>query len=223
MSSEREVITANDVGTIEVHAVASMSSAASMGGKPNAKKINEAMSAAVLKACEDGYSISDPDHVPKIKEYMMKAREAAVLAIRNGALLLLVLLGTTFSAEAQSLTTVFQLRVYAEGATSPVTTYDIPVANVQCGQSKVAAPATVYNPRVVRWDDELNPTGMDCVWNDPGTGPLLGLPLSTTIVYRARIVATDPIGTSPESAPSNPFSRRGLPAAPTGLRLTPGQ
>lgn len=128
------------------------------------------------------------------------------------------------SADAQSLTTVYQLRVYAEGASSPVTTYDIPIANVRCGQSKVAAPTTtVYNPIRARWDDELNPTVSDCVWDDPGTGPLLGLPLSTTIVYRARLVAIDPIGSSPESAPSNPFSRRGAPAAPTGLRLTPGQ
>ena len=133
----------------------------------------------------------------------------------------LVLLAS--SASAQSLTTVFQLRIYAEGASSPVTTYDIPVADVQCGQPKVTPGATVYNPSRARWDDELNPTGMDCVWTDTGSGPLLGLPLSTTIVYRARLVAIDPIGTSPESAPSNPFTRRGLPAAPTGLRLTPGQ
>ena len=127
------------------------------------------------------------------------------------------------SADAQSLTTVYQLRVYAEGASSPVTTYDIPAADVQHGQPKVTPGATVYNPRQIRWDDELNPTGMDSVWTDSGTGPLLALPLSTTIVYRARLVAIDPIGTSPESAPSNPFTRRGLPAAPTGLRLTPGQ
>lgn len=146
---------------------------------------------------------------------------------KNPALIPLLLLAAlalpASSADAQSLTTVYQLRVYAEGASSPVTTYDIPAADVQHGQPKVTAPATVYNPRQIRWDDELNPTGMDSVWTDSGTGPLLALPLSTTIVYRARLVAIDPIGTSPESAPSNPFTRRGLPAAPTGLRLTPGQ
>lgn len=127
------------------------------------------------------------------------------------------------SADAQSLTTVYQVRIYLDGGSSPVTTYDIPVQNVRCGQPKVAAAATVYNPTVIRWDDELNPTGHDCTWTDTGTGPLFALPVSLTNVYRARLVAIDPIGSSPESALSNPFTRRGLPAAPTGLRLGAGQ
>lgn len=138
--------------------------------------------------------------------------------------LLLLLALPVSSASAQSLTTVFQVRVYLDGGASPVTTYDIPVQNVQCGQPKVAGPGGVsYNPVGLRWDDELNPTGHDCLWMDPGTGPLFALPVSLTNVYRARLVAIDPIGTSPESAPSDPFGRRGLPAAPTGLRLVPGR
>lgn len=123
-------------------------------------------------------------------------------------------------SEAQSLTTVYQVRIYLEGGASPVTTYDIAVADVRCGQPKVAAPSAVYNPSVIRWDDALNPTGHDCTWTDSGTGPLFALPVSLTNVYRARMVAIDPIGTSPESAPSNPFSRRGLPAAPANVRMS---
>jgi hypothetical protein len=123
-------------------------------------------------------------------------------------------------SEAQSLTTVYQVRIYLDGGAAPITTYDIAVADVRCGQPKVPAPGAVVNPSVLRWDDELNPTGHDCTWTDSGTGPLFALPISLTNVYRARMVAIDPIGTSPESAPSNPFSRRGLPAAPANVRMS---
>lgn len=144
---------------------------------------------------------------------------------KNPALIPLLLLAAlalpASSASAQSLTTVFQVRVYiVGGGAAPVTTYDIAVADVRCGRPKTPAPGgMVYNPTQLIWDDELNPNVNDCTWTDSGTGPLFALPVSLTNVYRAAIVAVDPIGTSPESALSNPFSRRGLPAAPANVRM----
>ena len=81
-------------------------------------------------------------------------------------------------SEAQSLTTVYQVRIYLDGGAAPITTYDIAVADVRRGQPKVPAPGAVVNPSVLRWDDELNPTGHDCTWTDSGTGPLFALPIS---------------------------------------------
>lgn len=124
------------------------------------------------------------------------------------------------SASAQSLITTYQVRIYIQGGgVAPVSTFDISSNDVRCGQAKVAAPTgTVSNPSRLRWDDPLNPAVMDCEWVDSGTGPLFALPVSLTNTYVAAMVAVDPNGTSPESARSNPFTRRGLPAAPTGVR-----
>lgn len=122
-------------------------------------------------------------------------------------------------ADAQALTG-YQIRFYLEGGgAAPVSTFDFTAAQVQCGQAKSTAPSAVLNPTVVRWDDPADPA-RDCVWTDTGTGPLFAIPFSATNVYRGRLVAVNAAGQSPESAPSNPFSRPGLaPAAPVNVRL----
>lgn len=121
--------------------------------------------------------------------------------------------------------TAYPFKVCTQGqpCTTPVTTYAIPAAEVQCGQPKTATPTgTVSNPRYVIWNDPASPTTADCRW-DSGTtsGPLFALPFSSSITYDAIIQAVNAAGPSPESARSNPFNRPGSsPVALTGLRVT---
>lgn len=66
---------------VEVHAVAGMTSVAKMGathhisGRVRALLLQNAMSDAVLKACEDGLSVSNPEHAAEIRERMLFARQ----------------------------------------------------------------------------------------------------------------------------------------------------
>lgn len=66
---------------VEVHAVAGMTSVAKMGathhisGRTRALLLQKAMSDAVLRACEDGLSVSNPEHAPEIRERMLFARQ----------------------------------------------------------------------------------------------------------------------------------------------------
>lgn len=122
------------------------------------------------------------------------------------------------SAAAQGLTG-YQVRVYLSGATAPTTTYDIPLSAVVCGQQKQSVNGPVTNPTILLWDDPANPA-LDCLWIDQGNGPIFALPFSLTNTYAARLVAVNLAGQSPESAPSNPFSRPGqVLGAPGNVRL----
>lgn len=132
----------------------------------------------------------------------------------------LALLICALPAGAQTITG-YQLRVYLTGGgAAPVTTYDMGLAGVTCGQPKTPAPVTAANPNTVLWDDPTN-AALDCRWVDPGTGPLLALPVSVTASYTAAVVALSTAGPSPESARSNSFTRPGLPpAALVNVRVT---
>ena len=72
---------------VEVHAVVSMTSVAKMGathhisGRIRALLLQNAMSDAVLKACEDGLSISNPEHAADIRERMLLARQAVAIKL----------------------------------------------------------------------------------------------------------------------------------------------
>ncbi len=119
------------------------------------------------------------------------------------------------SAHAQSIVR-WTIRIYNQGAPSPLTTpVDLLAANVTCNLD----PATVIsgpNPTKAVWDDPAA-VGKVCVWTDPGTGPILSTPFGGT--YEATLTATNSAGTSAESARA-PFTHPGLvPPVVTGLRL----
>ena len=124
-------------------------------------------------------------------------------------------------ASAQTAPTdTYRARIYNRTIPGLSTTYDIPASQVQCGQVRVNPPTgTVANPTTFRW--QLQPTDTtDCVWTDPGTGPLFALPVSGT-EYDATVSAINTAGESPESARSNPFTRPGSPPATlTNVRVT---
>lgn len=136
--------------------------------------------------------------------------------------LLLVLSGLLWpcSVSAQSITS-YPYKIYNQGAAQPLQSATFQSANVTCGQAKTAPPSgTVANPSVVRFDDPSDKT-KDCVWTDPGNGILFSLPFGAT-VYESTIAGTNTVGTSPESARSNLFTRPGsVPTVLTGLRVGP--
>lgn len=74
---------------VEVHAVAGMTSTAmlstegSVPGKIRAQLMQQAMSDAVLKACEDGLSLSNPEHAVEIRGRMQAARDAVVVILNE--------------------------------------------------------------------------------------------------------------------------------------------
>lgn len=130
-------------------------------------------------------------------------------------LLTLTLLAIPTLAEAQT-PTGYLLKVFVQGATSPLMTHTIPAANVQCGQAKVTIPAV--NPNAALWDDPAD-KAKDCVYVDTGTGPLLALPFGT-VTYEATLAVVNVAGTSADSARSNPFQQPGqVSAIATGLRV----
>ncbi len=134
---------------------------------------------------------------------------------------LLVALLMPSVAHAQAITGyVLKLNTQAGAA---VSTTPLSLTAVTCGVTPKAPPPTgsPTNPKKVIWDDPAAPTTADCVYSDPGTGPLFALPFGAT-AYLAIVNATNSAGTSPDSLPSNSFTRPGTVApALTGIRVTP--
>ncbi len=137
------------------------------------------------------------------------------------ALLAVCLLLLAHSASAQTITGyVLKLSTQAGAA---VSTTPLALSVVTCGVSPKAPPpsGSPTNPKKVMWDDPASPATADCLYTDPGTGPLFALPFGAT-AYLAVIDATNSAGTSPDSLPSNSFTHPGTVApALTGVRVTP--
>jgi hypothetical protein len=110
--------------------------------------------------------------------------------------------------------TSYTLKIYNAGAPSPVQTFVFQATATTCNTTPLTGTSTV-NPNKVVWDDVANP-GKDCVWTDPGTGPLFSVPTPGT--YEGTLAAVNGAGTSAESARA-PFSRVALPVVPTGVGL----
>lgn len=110
-----------------------------------------------------------------------------------------------------------RLSIYQSGATSPTTSFDMLNAAIQCNQAPPAANASTVNPTRVSWNDTAN-AGRVCQWTDPGTGPLMALPLGAS--YEGGLRFFNAAGSGPESTRA-PFTRLGPPTvAPAGLLLT---
>lgn len=134
------------------------------------------------------------------------------------ALLGLGLLLLATSAQAQSISQ-YELAIYLQGGVSPVTTATIPVSAWTCGQPVVTVTGTQVNPSRIRMQDPAN-AALDCVYSDPGTGPLLALPFNPTAVYEGALRAVNAAGSSGESARSNLFTRPGtVPSVPARVRI----
>lgn len=114
---------------------------------------------------------------------------------------------------AQTIDT-YTLRTYAVGASSPLQTFAFVATSVVCNQTAPTSTSTV-NPNKAFWDDPAN-TGKVCIWTDTGSGPLFSAPVGGS--YEASITASNAAGESPESGRA-PFSRLGVPAGRTGLRV----
>lgn len=120
-------------------------------------------------------------------------------------------------AQAQDPPTSYTLRVYAQGAASPLTTLDVPIIGISCDQPDTPPPAeTPTNPKKWAWDDP-DRVGRDCVYLDGARFD--ALPDGD---YDATIIAVNAAGASTEH-PRVPFVRRRPqpPAAPMGLRIFP--
>jgi hypothetical protein len=117
--------------------------------------------------------------------------------------------------------TSYRATVLNRGTTTLATIYTIPASEVQCNVPKVGSgPGTTINPNTVRWDDETNPTTLDCVWVQSGSNPIFSLPVGGQ-EYELILAATNPVGTSLDSTRSNPFSIPGsVPATLTNVRVT---
>lgn len=125
-----------------------------------------------------------------------------------------VLLASSAYAQAP---TSYQLKIFNQGATSPLTTTSLAASGFTCNQ---APPDTtnVANPTKIAFDDPAN-AGKSCVFTDNGTGPLVALPFGTG-VYVATLAVVNSAGTSPDSAVSNSFTRPGTTAnAPVAVRV----
>ncbi len=138
----------------------------------------------------------------------------------QSAAIALALCMSALPAGAQALTG-YQLRIYLNGGgPAPVTTYDIPLNAVTCGQPRVNVTGPVTNPNTALFEDDANRT-LDCRWVDNGTGPLFALPFSLTSTYTSRIHYVNAAGIGPESPSSNLFTRPGSSPAtfPANVRM----
>ena len=128
----------------------------------------------------------------------------------------LVLLLFASLASAQAITG-YDFRIYNQGAQQPL---QGPTALVVvCNQTLPPTPTgSVSNPTTVFFKDPVN-AGKGCLYTDPGTGLLSSLPFGAPN-YEATVSAKNSVGSSPESARSNLFTRPGsLPGAPQGLGI----
>lgn len=139
--------------------------------------------------------------------------------------MVLALVVSASTAQAQAITswTLSTYTVTSIGpplvlsATPVVPPTVIPLAAATCNQP--APPTNNVNPNSAVWLD-VNNAGKVCIWKDPGTGSILGVPFSSTTTYASTLTATDSAGTSTVSAAAL-FSKPGLvPAAPLGLVIT---
>ncbi len=141
--------------------------------------------------------------------------------MKHAVLAACLLLLTALPLEAQTITGyVLKLSTQAGAA---VSTTPLALSVVTCGVSPKAPPPTgsPTNPKKVIWDDPASPATADCLYTDPGTGPLFALPFGAT-AYLAVIDATNSAGTSPDSLPSNSFTHPGTVVnALTNIRVTP--
>lgn len=123
-------------------------------------------------------------------------------------------------AAAQSPTS-YTIKISNQGAPAPFTTAILPIASLTCGVTPKIPPipTTAVNPVKFVIDDPADVT-KDCVYADPGNGPILALPFGPQ-VYTATLVANYPAGSSADSGVSNPFSHPGVVGpVPTGLRIS---
>lgn len=135
------------------------------------------------------------------------------------ALTIAILLFVSASAQAP---TGYVLKLSTQ-AGAAVSTTPLALSAVTCGVTPKAPPPSgaVTNPKKVIWDDPAAPTTADCVYTDPGTGPLFALPFGATAYLMVADVVNS-AGTSPDSLPSNSFTHPGTVApALTGVRVTP--
>lgn len=87
-----------------------------------------------------------------------------------------------------------------------------------CNQAVVAG-GTVNPDKVKFTDPDPTHAGKDCVYQDPGTGPLLVLPLGPAN-YTAQLDARAGTLASGLSTPPAPFTKPGVaPPVPTGVRI----
>ena len=110
--------------------------------------------------------------------------------------------------------TSYTVKIYNQGASSPLTTTVLPAAAFTCAQPQPPPPTNTANPNKLAFNDP-DIAGQACLYTDSGSGPLLALPFGTG-VYVARIAMTNSAGTTADSADSNSFSRPGI----TGAVLT---
>lgn len=133
-------------------------------------------------------------------------------------LVLLTILSVGLAAQASAQPVLsYTLRVFNQGAATPLSTTTIPVASFTCNAVPPVTTNTA-NPNKIVFDDPVA-VGKVCLFTDLGTGPLVSLPFGTGI-YVATLVAVNSAGSSAESAPSPVFTQPGTTAAvPTGLKL----
>ena len=126
---------------------------------------------------------------------------------------------TASLVHAQAVTS-YTFGVYNQGAPNPLQSTSIPAASFTCNVSKIVVTGTVVNPTQIAFNDPVN-ANKDCLYTDPGNGPLLALPFGSQ-AYEATLTAVNSVGPSPVSARSGLFTRPGATAAaPTGLRVGP--
>lgn len=106
----------------------------------------------------------------------------------------------------------YTLSFYSIGGTIPVQIYEFNGSTLTCNLAPLTSYSTI-NPDKFFIDD-INNAGRVCRHTPAPGSPLFSLPFGD---YVARIKLTTPAGTSAESNDSNPFERRALPNAPTGL------
>jgi hypothetical protein len=114
------------------------------------------------------------------------------------------------------------VRFVISGGVSPVTN-DIPVTSLVSQTGTACAPVTASVTNPTSFVYKILATDTTCwKYQDPGSGPLLSLPIGAT-VYTSTVAYVNSNGAGPVSPISNPFSRPGvLPStAPAVLSLAP--
>lgn len=111
----------------------------------------------------------------------------------------------------------YELRLYAPGASAPMTSSQIDASATTCNLA-APPPATppVVNPTLVIWDDPQNASRV-CQWTPGGqaSGTLVQLPDGA----HEAVVVSIYMGVAGPESPRVPFSRVVPRPAPTGLRL----
>ena len=109
----------------------------------------------------------------------------------------------------------YRLNYFNAGAAQPFQQTDaFPASAAQCNQAAPPVDAQVVNPNTAVWNDPAN-AGRVCVFALPTSGALASLPIPGS--YEGTLTAINRVGVA--TSARAPFSREGVPAAPTGLRL----